>query len=401
MAKKPDQSAMHFETQAVHAGEMRDKAHDSLVTPLIMATAYPFEDSDELHRYFRGEHERAEEYGRYGNPTQDVAEKKLAALEAGKLADIEALLTSTGMSAIVTTLLAMVKPGMHLVITADSYRKTRVFVREFLAKFGVEHTTCEPSVAGIAAACLPTTRLIITESPTNPYLNCIDLAGLVAFAKPRRIKTLIDATLATPYNLRPLEFGIDLVVHSATKYLGGHNDLMAGVVVGKRELITALREHQGMLGALASPFTAYMLIRGLKTFAIRMQQHNRSGLAIARFLAAHPKIEQVWYPGLETHPAHAIAKAQMHGFGGLISFTVRGDLAAGSRVVDAVRLPYLAPSLGGPESLIEQPALMSYYDKTPEERLALGIRENLIRLSVGLEHDQDLIQDLDQALASV
>jgi cystathionine gamma-synthase len=401
MARKPHGPGGHIETQAVHAGEVRDKAHDSLVTPLILATAYPFEDTDELHRYFRGDYQRGEEYGRYGNPTQEVAEKKLAALDGGTREGVEALLTSTGMSAIVTTLLAMVKPGMHLVITADSYRKTRVFVREFLAKFGIEHTSCEPSVAGIEAAIKPNTRLIITESPTNPYLNCIDLEALVALAKAKRIKTLIDATLATPYNLRPLEFGVDLVIHSATKYLGGHNDLMAGVVVGDKGMVEALREHQGMFGALASPFTAYMLIRGLKTFAVRMRHQNESGLAIARFLEGHAKVERVWYPGLESHPAHAIAKRQMTGFGALISFTVKGDLPAATRVVDAVQLPYLAPSLGGPESLIEQPALMSYYDKSPEERATLGIRENLIRLSVGLEHTQDLIADLDQALAKI
>jgi cystathionine gamma-synthase len=400
MARDP-QARPRIETQAVHAGERRDKAHDSLVTPLILATAYPFEDSDELHRYFRGEHQRGEEYGRYGNPTQEVAEKKLAALDADGMEDIQALLTSTGMSAVVTTLLAMIRPGMHLVITADSYRKTRVLVREFLAKFGVEHTSCEPSVAGIAAACRDSTRLIITESPTNPYLNCIDLAALTAFAKPRRIKTLIDATLATPYNLRPLSFGVDLVLHSATKYLGGHNDLMAGVVIGRSDLVGAIREHQGMFGALASPFNAYMLIRGLKTFPLRMQRHNESGLAIARFLEAHPKVERVWYPGLESHPAYAIAKAQMRGHGALISFTIKGGIEQASKVVDAVRLPYLAPSLGGPESLIEQPALMSYYDKSPEERAALGILENLIRLSVGLEHVDDLIADLDQALSHI
>jgi len=393
--------ARSLDTICVHGGEPRDKAHDSLVNPIVLATAYPFDDTDELHRYFRGEHVRTEEYARYGNPTQQVAEAKLAALDGAGLDGVGALLTSTGMSAIVTTLLAMVRPGMHLVITADSYRKTRVFVREFLSKFGVEHTSCEPSVAGIAAALKPTTKLIITESPTNPYLNCIDLQALVALARERRIKTLIDATLATPYNLRPLEHGVDLVVHSATKYLGGHNDLMAGVVVGQTALIDAIREHQGMFGALASPFNAYLLIRGLKTFAVRMRAHNASGLAVARFLAAHPKVEQVWYPGLESHSAHAIAKRQMHGYGGLISFAITGSLVDASKVVDAVQIPYLAPSLGGPESLIEQPALMSYYDKTPDERRALGIRENLIRMSVGLEDADDLIADLDQALKRI
>ena len=389
--------ARSIDTLTIHAGEARDKAHDSLVTPVVLATAYPFADTDELHRYFRGEHQRGEEYGRYGNPTRAVAEARLAALDNGEAA----MLSSTGMSAIVTTLLAMVKPGMHIVITTDSYRKTRVFVREFLAKFGIEHTSCDPSVEGIAAAITPKTRLIITESPTNPYLNCIDLTALAALAKEHRIKTMIDATLATPYNLRPLDYGIDLVVHSATKYLGGHNDLMAGVVVGSQGLIDAIREHQGMFGALPGAFGAYLLIRGLKTFAVRMERQNASGLAIARFLEAHPRVERVWYPGLESHPAHAIAKRQMRGFSSLISFTIKGSLEDGSRMVDACQIPYLAPSLGGPESLIEQPALMSYYDKTPDERAALGIRENLIRLAVGLEDAQELMEDLDQALRKI
>jgi cystathionine gamma-synthase len=389
--------ARSIETLSVHAGEPRRKADDSLVTPIVLATAYPFADTAELHRYFRGEFERGEEYGRYGNPTQKVAEAKLAALEGGAAA----MVTATGMSAIVTTLLSMVKPGTHIVITSDSYRKTRVFVREFLARFGVEHTSCEPSVEGIAKALRPDTRLIVTESPTNPYLNCIDLVALVALAREKRIKTLIDATLATPYNLQPLSYGVDLVVHSATKYLGGHNDLMAGAVIGSQPLIDAIREHQGMFGALVSPFTAYMLIRGLKTFAVRMNHQNTSGQRVAEFLERHPKVERVWYPGLPSHPAHAIAKRQMKGYGSLISFTVKGGLAEGSTFVDACQIPYLAPSLGGPESLIEQPVLMSYYDKTPEERAALGLRENLIRLSVGLEGVDDLIADLDQALARI
>jgi cystathionine gamma-synthase len=191
------------------------------------------------------------------------------------------------------------------------------------------------------------------------------------------------------------------VLHSCTKYLGGHNDLMAGAIIGKEPLISAIRDHQGMFGALCSPFNAYLLIRGLKTFAVRMRQHNESGMAVARFLEAHPKVEQVWYPGLASHPKHAVAAKQMTGFGGLISFTVKGTIKDASTVVDAVEIPYLAPSLGGCESLIEQPALMSYYDKSPEERAALGIRENLIRLSVGLEDTADLIADLDQALARI
>jgi cystathionine gamma-synthase len=390
--------ARRIDTTAVHGGEPRAKAHDGLTNPIVLATTYPFGSTDELHRYFRGEHERNAEYGRYGNPTQHVAEQKIAALESDDPAEVSALLTASGMAAIVTVLLAMVRPGVHLVITDDTYRKTRVFVREFLARFGVEHTTCHPSLESIATAVRPTTKLIVTESPTNPYLKCVDLEALAALGRTRGVKTMVDATLATPFNVRPLTHGIDLVVHSATKYLGGHNDIMAGVVVGARPLIDAIREAHGMLGAVASPFNAYLLIRGLKTFALRMRHHNASAQRIAEFLSEHPRVDRVFYPGLPAHPSHAIAVKQMSGFGGVISFTVRGSREDASRVIDAVTLPYLAPSLGGVESFIEQPALMSYYDKTPEELEAIGIRGELIRMSVGLEDADDLIADLDRAL---
>jgi cystathionine gamma-synthase len=393
--------ARRIDTECVHGGEPRRKAHDSLTNPLVLATTYPFGSTDELHRYFRGEYERSEEYGRYGNPTQRVAEAKLAALEGDGRPGVAALLTASGMSALVTVLLAMLKPGMHVVITGDTYRKTRIFVREFLGRFGIEHTSCEPSIRGIEDALRPHTKLIVTESPTNPYLNCIDLESLAALARNRNVKSLVDATLATPFNVRPLDYGIDLVVHSATKYLGGHNDLMAGALIGSDHVIAATREYHGMFGAVASPFCAYLLIRGLKTLALRVRHHNESAQRIAEFLESHSHVDRVWYPGLESHPSHAIARRQMAGFGGVISFTIKGSGADASRVVDAVRIPYLAPSLGGAESFIEQPALMSYYEKTPEELEAIGIRPELIRMSVGLEDSDDLIADLDQALAQL
>jgi cystathionine gamma-synthase len=393
--------ARRVDTTAVHGGEPRAKAHDGLTNPIVLATTYPFGSTDELHRYFRGEHARNAEYGRYGNPTQHVAEQKIAALESDDPGEVSALLTASGMAAIVTVLLAMVRPGVHLVITDDTYRKTRVFVREFLARFGVEHTACHPSIESIATAVRPTTKLVVTESPTNPYLNCVDLEALADLGRTHGVKTMVDATLATPFNVRPLAHGIDLVVHSATKYLGGHNDIMAGVVVGARPLVDAIREAHGMLGAVASPFNAYLLIRGLKTFALRMRHHNASAQRIAEFLSEHPRVDRVFYPGLPAHPSHAIAAKQMSGFGGVISFTVRGSREDASRVIDAVTLPYLAPSLGGVESFIEQPALMSYYDKTPGELEAIGIRGELIRMSVGLEDTDDLIADLDRALHAI
>ena len=208
----------------------------------------------------------------------------------------------------------------------------------------------------------------------------------------------MDATFATPFNLRPLDFGIDLVIHSATKYLGGHNDILAGVVAGSEQLIALLRQQLWMLGGVFDPHSAYLLLRGLKTLGLRVERQNQNGQRIAEFLEGHPKIDRVWYPGLKSHPDHEISKKQMKGFGGVISFEVKGDLAAASKVVDGVRIPIIAPSLGGVETLIEQPALMSYYEMSSEERVAVGIKDNLIRLALGVEDTEDLINDLAQAL---
>jgi cystathionine gamma-synthase len=246
-----------------------------------------------------------------------------------------------------------------------------------------------------------TTRLIFSESPTNPYNRILDLERVAAIGRRHRIKTIIDSTFATPINQRPLEFGIDLVIHSATKYLGGHNDLLAGAVLGGADLISGIRDLQGITGAIADPFAAYLLIRGIKTLALRVARQNHNAERIAAMLAAHPKVERVHYPSLPTHPEHAIAARQMDGFGGVVSFEVRGDLAAGSRLVDACRIPRIAPSLGGVESLIEQPALMRFYELSSEERLQVGIKDSLVRYSVGVEDADDLIADLQQALEQV
>jgi cystathionine gamma-synthase len=253
-------------------------------------------------------------------------------------------------------------------------------------------------VAAIEKALRPNTVLILTESPTNPYMHVLDLEQLVALARARRVKTVIDSTFATPANQRPIEFGIDLVIHSATKYLGGHNDLLSGCLLGRSGLVGAIKDVQGMLGAVPDPMACYLLVRGLKTFPLRIARQNASGQAVAEFLESHPKIKRVYYPGLASHPDHDVARRQMEAFGGVVSFEVHGTLEDGSRLVDAVRIPQIAPSLGGVESLIEQPALMSFYELTPEERAAIGIKEGLIRFSVGVEDTEDLIADLSQAL---
>lgn len=381
-------------TLSVHGGEPDIRASRSITEPLVLASTYPFGDTAELRAFMQGELERPNEYGRYGNPTVAAAEAKLAALEGGDAA----VLMASGMAAITTTLLAMLKAGAHVILTADVYRKTRLFARTMLTKFGVEVSIVEPELDAIAAAITERTKIVFTEAPTNPYLRVVDLAPLVELCRARRVKTIIDATFATPINMRPLELGVDLVIHSTTKYLGGHNDLLGGVVIGRGPIVEAVREQVGTLGPLCDPHNAFLLLRGLKTLALRMQRHNESALALARLLAEHPKVAEVWYPMLETHVDHARARRYLAGGGGVISFELRGGLAAGSRLIDAVRIPKIAPSLGGVESLIEQPALMSFFDLAPEDRAAIGIREGLVRFSVGIEDLDDLRNDLLAAL---
>jgi cystathionine gamma-synthase len=386
-----------FSTKAVHAGEAREKAGNAVTTAIFQTSTYAFRDSHELIEYMEGHIDR-EEYGRYGNPTQRVVEHKLAALDGGEAA----LLFSTGMCAITTTLLAMLGRGGHLVLTEDGYRRTRQFCRTLLQRLGIDYTFVETgNYQALAAAIRPTTRLIFSESPTNPHLRVMDLERLVEIGRTHRVKIAIDSTFATPYNQRPLEFGIDLVFHSATKYLGGHNDLMAGVVAGSHGLVSAIRDMQAMLGGITDPHTAYLLLRGMKTLGIRMRKQNENGMAVARFLEGHPRVRRVYYPGLSSHPDYKVACEQMKGFGGVVSFEIDGDLKTTSTFIDRLHIPYIAPSLGGVETLIEQPALMSYYEMTAEDRAAIGITDELVRLSLGVEDADDLIADLDQALASI
>jgi cystathionine gamma-synthase len=332
-----------------------------------------------------------------------AVEARLAALDRGD----DALLYPTGMAAVTNVLLSILPAGSHVIFTDDCYRKTRQFCNTFLKRLGIG-TTQVPmgDYDALEAAIEKDTRLIISESPTNPYLRVVDLQRLVDVARRHRVKTIIDATFATPVNQRPLEMGVDLVIHSGTKYLSGHNDIMAGVVVGESGLLHALRQSQGMLGGIIDPHAAYLLERGLKSLALRVTQQNRSAQAVAEYLERHPKIERVWYPGLSSHPDHDVAKTQMTGFGGVVSFTVKAvdgesPLDTTSRLIDAMTIPYIAPSLGGVESLIEQPALMSYYELSTQERQAIGIRDNLVRFAIGIEDVDDILADLDQALATV
>jgi len=396
MAPKSPKTPPNLSTLAVHGREVREKAHDALTVPIVCTATYAFQNTEELADHFEGRSER-EEYGRYGNPTVRAAELKLAALEGAE----DAVLFSSGMAAATTALLGMLKTGDHVVMTSDCYRRTRQFVGSVLGRFGVESTLVEPGdFEALNRAIRPgKTRLLISESPTNPYLRVADLPRLVEVRdRHPGLKLLIDATFATPVNQRPLEWGADLVLHSCTKYLGGHNDLLAGALCGKAGLISALRDFRGVMGAMLDPHSAYLLIRGLKTLALRVARQNQSALQLSAWLESQPGVERVFYPGLPSHPDHAVARAQMSGFGGVVSFLVRGGLKEAARVIDGCQLATLAPSLGGVETLIEQPALMSFYEMTTEQRLAIGIRDNLVRLSVGIEDVQDLQEDLSRAL---
>jgi len=381
-------------TRAVHGGEAKLKPEYSITEPIVYSSASIFPETQDMIDFMKGETERVEEYSRYGSPTRNAVQKKLADLSGGEAA----LLFSSGMAAVTTTLMALVTKNSHIIFTDDIYRKTRQFAKEVLQKFEIEYDMVSPSVEAISAALRPNTDLIFSESPTNPYLSVVDLEQLVELAQERQIRTVLDATFATPYNQKPLEFGVDLVLHSATKYLGGHNDLMAGYIAGGEEIVASVKEYQGMFGPVPGPLTCYLLARGLKTFALRMARHNENGQKVAEFLEAHPKVVRTYYPGLPSHPSHEIAARQMKGFGGVVSFEVDGSLEDCARFVDAMELPYIAPSFGGVESLIGQPALMSFFDLSSEERLEIGIKDNLVRLALGIEDPEDLVADLRQAL---
>ncbi|MEX2113274.1 MAG: aminotransferase class I/II-fold pyridoxal phosphate-dependent enzyme [Pirellulales bacterium] len=382
-------------TLAVHAGEDRQKPGDAITDAIFCASTFTFPDTAALIDFIERKLPR-EEYGRYGNPSEKVVERKLAALEGGEAG----LLFTTGMTALVTLLLAKLSAGEEVVLFNECYHRSREFCAKHLSRFGVvakEVPACD--YRAMEAAITPQTRLLVSESPTNPHTSIVDLDRFAALGAKHGIETLIDATLATPYNLRPIESGIDYVLHSATKYLGGHNDLLAGVIVGTGDKLEAVRKLRGIMGGVNSPHNIYLLERGLKTFELRMERHNQNGLAVARFLEQHPRIERVYYPGLESNPYYELAQRSMRGFGGLVTFLVKdADWKETAGVVDRVRIPRIAPSLGGVESLIEQPLVMSYFECTPEERQRFGIPDNMIRLSCGVENTADLLADLQQAL---
>lgn len=394
----------HLSTQAVHAGEDKRKPYGSLTTPIVQTSTYTFEDTAEILAFMHAKaaHDAGvdlavrDEYGRYSNPTQSAAERKLAVLEGGE----RALLFATGMAAITTSMLALLSSGDHVVMAFDCYHRTREFATSFLGRWGIETTLVSSGRPdAVKDAIRPETRLIFCESPSNPYLRVVDLRQVVSVARERQITMMVDSTFATPVNVRPLTYGVDIVVHSATKYLGGHNDLLAGTVSGARGLLDRIEYVRGVMGGVGGPHDAYLLLRGLKTLDLRVRRQNDSAMRIARYLEEHPSVARVHYPGLPSHPDHEVARRQMSGFGGVVSFEIDGDLERTSRFIDRLRLPYIGPTLGGVESIAQQQALLASLD--PAEWLADGLKDNLVRYAVGIEDAEDLIDDLAQALDGI
>lgn len=388
-------------TLAVHAGEklMPGMAGtDSIATPIVSGTTHWFKNSDDLISFKEGRR-HSFEYGRYGNPTVSVLEEKISALERAEAT----LVTSSGMNAIVATLLALVPPGGHVVTTTDCYSEARAFIRERLSKMGIRSTFVDLNDIETLKAVLDQgdVTLFYTDSPTNPHLKCIDIKLVAELCHQKGTLVCIDSTLASPINQKPLTLGADIVVHSATKYIAGHHDVIAGCISGSEALIKTIRGWHQDLGGAISPDAAYMIIRGLKTMALRVETQNLTSLPMARLLENHPKIDHVYYPGLKSSPWHHIAKSQMTGFGGVVSFEVASDLHGVMRFIDALEIPFIATSLGGCESLVQQPAVMSFWGQSDEEKAKNGIKDNLVRFSFGIEKFEDLRDDILQALEKI
>ncbi len=387
-------SKHHQETEAVHAGADLKKKHGPVATPIYQTSTFEVTDNDEQLRVTPTDMF----YTRYGNPTNTVVELRIAELERADAA----LLFASGMSAITTSILALVKSGDHIVAQRDIYGGAGKFFGQWLPKLGIETTFVDTTeYEQHAQAIRPNTKLLYLESPTNPTVRIVDLVKAAALAKKHKLISMIDSTFATPINQRPFEFGIDLVMHSGTKYFGGHSDLMAGIIAGRKDLIEKIHETRTTLGAVMDPHAAWLLLRGIKTLAVRVQRQNDNALRVAQYLAQHSKVRRVHYPFLEGHPQRAVAMEQMRGGGGMVSFEVEGSGDDARRLTESLRLFTLAPSLGGVDSLVSIPVLTSHAMISAEQRQKMGVTEQLIRLSVGIENADDLIADLEQALTVV
>ena len=384
----------HRETTVVHGAADLEKKNGPISTPIYQTSTFEVTDNDEQQRVTSTDRY----YTRWGNPTNTVAEETVAALEG-----VEAARTfASGMGAITSTILALLKAGDHIVAQRDIYGGVTKFFSEWLPKMGIETTFVDTTdYEQHARAVRPNTRLLYLESPTNPALRVVDMNKAAALAKQHALISMIDSTFGTPINQHPAEYGIDLVMHSGTKYLSGHADLTCGVVCGRLELMQQLWETRTTLGNCMDPHAAWLLIRGLKTLAVRVARQNENAQRVAEFLEQHAKVRRVHYPFLKSHPQYAIAREQMSGGGGMVTFEVEGTGEDARRVSEAMKLFTLATSLGGVESLVSIPVLTSHAMISPQQREKMGVTEQMVRLSVGIENADDLIADLEHALEAV
>ena len=386
-------------TTAIHAGTLKN-LYGTLAMPIYQTSTFIFDSAEQGGRRFALE-EAGYIYTRLGNPTTTVLENKIAALEEGEAA----VATSSGMGAISSTLWTVLKAGDHVVTDKTLYGCTFALMCHGLTRFGIEVTFVDTSnLDEVKNAMKKNTRVVYLETPANPNLKIVDLEALskLAHTNPNTL-VIVDNTFATPYMQKPLKLGADIVVHSVTKYINGHGDVIAGLVITNKELADQIRfvGLKDMTGAVLGPQDAYYIIRGMKTFEIRMERHCKNAKKVVEFLNKHPKIERVYYPGLETHPGHEIAKKQMKDFGAMISFELKGGFEAGKTLLNSLKLCSLAVSLGDTETLIQHPASMTHSPYTKEEREAAGITDGLVRLSVGLENIEDIIADLEQGLEKI
>jgi methionine-gamma-lyase len=398
MPKSPKAKRRGDATLAIHAGEERVRVAVPVGVSIARTSNFTFASTEEMKRWAEGK-SSAYIYSRNGNPTMAVAERKLAALEGGE----SAVVTASGSAAISGALLALLRAGDEVIATRQIYGGSYRLMRDLFPRFGIVARYVESNLAGIERLVNPRTKALYVETPTNPTLRLVDLRKAAAFAREWGLVSMVDSTFASPVLQKPLEFGFDLVLHSASKYLSGHSDVIAGAAVGSATLVRKVRQTIAQLGGSMDPEAAFLLIRGMKTLGVRMERQCRTAMILAKYLARHHRVARVYYPGLPAHPDHSLAKRQMRGFGGMLAFDLKGGpkagLSAARRFCDRVRVFLLAGSLGGVESLVVLPIYTSHYNMSLAELRASGVEPGTVRVSVGLEDPEGLIEDLRQALA--
>lgn len=382
-----------MQTKAVYTAKQHNRT--SAISPPIWQTTTFSAETAEAFAEIAVATKPSEFYTRYGNPNHEMVEATMVALEGGE----SALVSGSGMGAIFAGIAGSLRMGDHIIAQRNHYAGATTLLKEFLPRWGIEVTFVDQTRNDdFADAIRPNTRLVYVETPVNPLMQITDLRAIVELARAHGVTTICDNTFATPINQRPLELGIDAVVHSATKYIGGHHDATAGILVGSKRFVEDIWRFALVAGAALSPFDAWLLLRGLRTLGLRVERHNQNGLALARFLESHPKVQQVFYPGLPTHPQHELARSQMSGFTGMLSVELRGGYSAADKLISSLKLATRGASLGGFETLVVHPASMWSLQLSPEQRQATGINDGLVRISVGLEDEVDLLRDFDQAL---